>query len=63
MTALLVQALGHGRIDGAYDKCFVRASDPSFPLRLLPPYTAATDAECAQFLGAVRTQLPHWLPG
>ena len=30
-------------IDGAYDKMLFRVSDPTFPLRLLPPYAHATE--------------------
>jgi len=39
-----------GHIDGAYDKLFVKVHLPEFPLRLLPPYTAADDSCLATFL-------------
>lgn len=40
-------------IDGAYDKMLYRMTDPSFPLRLLPPYASAADADFAVFNAAV----------
>ena len=40
---------GRFHIDGAFDKMLYRLSDPTFPLRLLPPYSAATEAEFARF--------------
>lgn len=36
-------------IDGAYDKMLFRLSDPTFPLRLLPPYAFATEEEFTRF--------------
>lgn len=40
-------------IDGAYDKMLFRMSDPTFPLRLLPPYAHATEEDFARFKAAV----------
>jgi dihydrodipicolinate synthase/N-acetylneuraminate lyase len=40
-------------MDGAYDKMLFRVSDPTFPLRLLPPYASATEADFARFLSAL----------
>ncbi|GAA2374191.1 hypothetical protein Cme02nite_03230 [Catellatospora methionotrophica] len=62
ITAALVEALGGGRIDGAYDKCFNRVHDERFPLRLLAPYRGATEAEYAAFAAAVTERYPHWMP-
>jgi len=42
-------AAGRFHIDGAFDKMLYRLSDPAFPLRLLPPYTTATEAEFTRF--------------
>ena len=42
-------------IDGAYDKMLFRLSDPSFPLRLLPPYSHATEEDFARFKAAIPT--------
>jgi len=40
-------------IDGAYDKMLYRLTDPTFPLRLLPPYACASDADFEVFKAAV----------
>ncbi len=40
-------------IDGAYDKMLYRMTDPTFPLRLLPPYASASDADFEVFKAAV----------
>jgi dihydrodipicolinate synthase/N-acetylneuraminate lyase len=44
---------GRCHIDGAFDKMLFRVSDRSFPLRLLPPYVGATDADFDAFLAAI----------
>jgi dihydrodipicolinate synthase/N-acetylneuraminate lyase len=41
------------QIDGAFDKMLYRVTDPSFPLRLLPPYEPATAEDFARFLAAI----------
>jgi dihydrodipicolinate synthase/N-acetylneuraminate lyase len=40
---------GRFHIDGAFDKMLYRLTDPAFPLRLLPPYATATDADFERF--------------
>ena len=40
---------GRYHIDGAFDKMLFRVSDPDFPLRLLPPYEGASEADFAAF--------------
>ncbi len=46
-------------IDGAFDKMLFRVSDPTFPLRLLPPYATATEEDFVRF----RAALPAgWAP-
>lgn len=50
---------GRYHIDGAYDKMLFRVSDPTFPLRLLPPYASATEDDFAKFLAALP---PGWRP-
>ena len=40
-------------IDGAYDKMLFRMSDPTFPLRLLPPYSYASEEDFARFKAAL----------
>ncbi len=52
-------ALGQDRfhMDGAFDKLLHRLHDPEFPLRLLPPYASATEAD---FLRFRETLPPRW---
>lgn len=49
-------------IDGAYDKILWRMHDDRFPLRLLPPYSSATEEAFQKFLGAVKARYRRWLP-
>jgi len=44
-------------IDGAFDKMLFRVSDPTFPLRLLPPYEFASEADFDAFRAAIP---PEW---
>ncbi|WP_414660631.1 beta/alpha barrel domain-containing protein [Horticoccus sp. 23ND18S-11] len=61
MVAVLKElAADRFHIDGAYDKMLFRVSDPTFPLRLLPPYASATEADFARFLAALPA---GWRPG
>ncbi|MSU47206.1 MAG: hypothetical protein EXS42_08840 [Lacunisphaera sp.] len=53
VVAGLKAAGGKFHIDGAYDKMLYRMSDPTFPLRLLPPYAGATEADFEVFKAAV----------
>jgi dihydrodipicolinate synthase/N-acetylneuraminate lyase len=46
-------AAGRFHIDGAYDKMLFRVTDPTFPLRLLPPYASATEEDFARFRAAL----------
>ena len=39
-----------GHIDGVFDKMLIKAHIPSFPLRLLPPYSHAQDPRLQVFL-------------
>ena len=47
--------------DGAFDKLFSRLLIPDFPLRLLPPYTSASEAAFERFAGVLRGHFPQWL--
>ena len=51
--ALKAVSAGRFHIDGAYDKMLFRMSDPAFPLRLLSPYSYATEEEFEQFKAAL----------
>lgn len=48
---------GQYHIDGAFDKMLYRVTDPTFPLRLLPPYQFATESEFDAFCDAIP---PEW---
>jgi len=50
---------GRYHIDGAFDKMLFRVSDPTFPLRLLPPYQGATEEDFSAFRAALP---PAWNP-
>lgn len=59
----LVHAVDGGTyIDGAYDKVLWKLHDPDFPLRLLPPYTAARPEAADLLADYLREHLPHWVP-
>lgn len=63
LVAALIEAAGPGeKIDGAYDKILWKLHDERFPLRLLPPYTAATDEGFQKFRETLREQFPAWAP-
>jgi hypothetical protein len=49
-----------GKMDGAYDKLFVKYSIPEFPHHLYPPYEGFTDSEWAAFDAELRSALPQW---
>ncbi len=53
VATLMKLSANRFHIDGAYDKMLFRVSDRDFPLRLLPPYVAATEDDFAQFLAAM----------
>ena len=58
----LFEAVPAGRIDGAYDKLFARMYDPSFPLRMLPPYVGSSETEFQTFVRLLEQRLPEWIP-
>jgi dihydrodipicolinate synthase/N-acetylneuraminate lyase len=58
----LVRLAGDGHIDSAYDKVLWRLHDPHFPLRLLPPYTAARPTAAEELADFLRRKYPHWSP-
>ncbi|MFM8222026.1 MAG: hypothetical protein ACKOJF_24195, partial [Planctomycetaceae bacterium] len=62
LLATLFEAVPAGRIDGTYDKLFEKLYDREFPLRLLPPYEGASDAEFAKFAQLLAERLPQWCP-
>lgn len=54
------RALPGDRIDGAYDKLFVKMSIPDFPQTLYPPYEGISDSEFNSFGEEIKSTLPHW---
>lgn len=50
-------------IDGAYEKMLQKVTEERLPLRLLPPYTAATDDAYRGFRAWLAAHHPELLPG
>ena len=48
------QTVRDGRIDGVYDKLFVKIYDPEIPLRMLPSYVGSGDDEYQAFVDLLR---------
>lgn len=48
------------RVDGAYDKLWLKLCLPSFPLRLYPPYEAFSDEMFNEYAAKMKALLPHW---
>lgn len=55
IDASLTAAIGDPEVhmDGAYDKLIARLHDPGLPLRLLPPYASASEADFAALQAAL----------
>ncbi len=63
VTQAVVESVGPGpHMDGAYDKLIYGLHDPTFPLRLLPPYQGADEAARQRLSEALRRRAPRWLP-
>jgi dihydrodipicolinate synthase/N-acetylneuraminate lyase len=60
IAAALLQHIGPGHIDGAYDKVLYWLHADRFPLRLLPPYTGAEVEQAKQFRDWLRRYYPDW---
>jgi dihydrodipicolinate synthase/N-acetylneuraminate lyase len=58
----LLDAVGIGPIDGAYDKIIHKIAEPDFPLALLPPYEGGTEAAYQKYRTVLETKYPMWLP-
>lgn len=52
--------LPNGKIDGAYDKLFVKYSFPDYPISLYPPYEGYTNEQWLNFDSVLRKSLPQW---
>lgn len=62
LTEALIRHVGKPRIDGAYDKVLWALHDPSFPLRLLPPYVGGGDEALGALRQEIAERLPSWTP-
>lgn len=62
MGAIRRAAGGIGLTDGAYDKIIAKVGEPDFPLRLLPPYQAATEDGYRAYVADLAGRFPRWLP-
>ncbi len=49
------------KIDGAYDKMYMKLINNNFPLRLLPPYETNTDEVFEKLVDYLRKNYPQWL--
>jgi dihydrodipicolinate synthase/N-acetylneuraminate lyase len=61
MTAVR-DAIGSGRVDGAYDKVLAKISDPRMPLQLLPPQEGSDVGAYEEYRKALEHSFPQWLP-
>lgn len=60
MIGLVRELAARGyHMDGAFDKMLYRMHDPEFPLRLLPPYATASEADWLYFRDSLP---PRWKP-
>jgi len=60
LLSVIMKHLTTERMDGAYDKALAKLIDPSFPLRLLPPYETATETEFEGLVRELEERLPAW---
>jgi dihydrodipicolinate synthase/N-acetylneuraminate lyase len=62
INQIIPSLIGHiteQHIDGAYDKVFVWLRDPTFPLRLLPPYRGLSEEEARLTRKAFESSFAH----
>ena len=57
---LLFSLFPGDRIDGAYDKMWVKMNIPEFPLRLAAPYQCFSDEKFDEYRSRMKELLPHW---
>ena len=65
LTGLIEDMIGivgpEAHMDGAFDKMFCRIHDPSFPLRLLPPYNGISDHTFEKVVMVIREKHSRWI--
>lgn len=59
----LLDLAGRGFIDGAYDKLIWSLNDPTFPLRVLPPYAGFSRETANSFRKWIAENVPSWAQG
>lgn len=47
-------------INAAYDKLYIKATIPEFPMRLYPPYQTFSDRQVSDYFNQMRARLPRW---
>lgn len=47
-------------INAAYDKLYIKANIPEFPMRLYPPYQTFSDRQVNDYFSQMRARLPQW---
>lgn len=47
-------------INAAYDKLYIKAAIPEFPMRLYPPYQTFSDEQVNAYFARMRAELPQW---
>jgi len=47
-------------INAAYDKLYIKAAFPEFPMRLYPPYQTIPDSQVEEYFRRMRAELPQW---
>lgn len=57
---LLASLFPGDRVDGAYDKMWLKLGLPDFPLRLFPPYECFPDEMFQEYAAKMKAMLPHW---
>jgi len=63
LNGILIESMcSKPHMDGAYDKLFLKAVFPEFPLRLLSPYEGAAEADFFLFMDKLRQTMPQWMP-
>ncbi len=57
---LMAELFPMDRIDGAYDKMWLKMSIPDYPLRLYPPYECFSDELFEEYRDRMKQLLPNW---
>lgn len=58
---IMAETLPGNMNDGAYDKLFARINDPTFPIRMYPPYFGADEQQYESFYAQLKARVPEWL--